>query len=266
MKMNHVWFRSISPSEESLWSERLVEHGLERLVFLQSNRTFFVHLYAISAAIARRLQKKWGGSCRQIKPYETSPEIELHLFGRFRVQSQEISKPNPKILWIPAEMAFGTGDHPTTAMILREIMRYKNWATSTVLDAGCGSGILALMARKRGAKKIVAFDNDPACVRISKTNEERNFDQPLIQWKQGALGTFRPKEKFDVVLANLYSGLFQQYFTEFARYLKPKGTLICSGILRTDLSPTLQALKKSGFQLLKTQIKGKWSMLVFQRN
>jgi ribosomal protein L11 methyltransferase len=266
MKMNHVWFRSISPTEESLWSERLAEHGKERLVFLQSNRTFFVHLYAISSFIARRLQKKWGGSCRQIKPYETSPDIELNLFGKFRVQSQEIPKPDPHILWIPAEMAFGTGDHPTTAMILREIMRHKNWPTSTVLDAGCGSGILALMARKQGAKKIIAFDNDPACVRISKTNEERNFEKPFIRWKKGALGTFRPQEKFDFVLANLYSGLFQNYSKEFYHFLNPNGLLICSGILRTDLPPTIQALKKAGLKLLKTQIKRKWSMIVFCRN
>ncbi|MES2310429.1 MAG: 50S ribosomal protein L11 methyltransferase [Verrucomicrobiota bacterium] len=265
LKNNHVWFRSISSTEEDLWRERLVEWSQDRLVFLQSNRSFFVHVYAISPAKALALKKKWGGTCREIKPYETSPEIELNLFGKFKVQSREISKPDPKILWVPAEMAFGTGDHPTTAMILRQMIREKNWEKSEVLDVGCGSGILALMARKLGSKKILGFDNDPACVRISKVNEARNFEGNQITWKEGALGKLKSKGVSDYLLANLYSGLFQMFAGEFKGWLKPSGKMICSGILKIDLLATCRALEKAGLKVLQTQTKGKWAMMVLKK-
>lgn len=264
-KNNHVWFRSMVSTEEDLWKERLAEWSTDRLVFLQSNRSFFVHVYAISPAKAKGLKKKWGGTCREIKPYETSPEIELNLFGKFKIQSREISKPDPKILWVPAEMAFGTGDHPTTAMILRQMIREKGWEKAEVLDIGCGSGILALMARKLGGRKILGFDNDPACVRISKTNEERNFEVPEICWKEGALGKLKLKKNYDFLLANLYSGLLQEYAHEFKELLKPSGKMICSGILRIDLPPTIQAFKKAGLKVKQIQTKGKWSMVILQK-
>ncbi len=255
----------MASEEEELWRERLVEWSLDRLVFLQSNRSYFVHVYAISLAKAQSLKRKWGGTCRAIKPYETSPEIELNLFGKFKVQSREILRPDPKVLWVPAEMAFGTGDHPTTAMILRQMIREKGWEKSEVLDIGCGSGILALMARKLGCQNVFGFDNDPACVRISKTNEERNFERPAIVWKEGTLGKIKFRKTHDYVLANLYSGLLQDYAKEFKGLLKPRGKMICSGILRIDLPPTIQAFKIAGLQVKQIQTKGKWSMLVLQK-
>lgn len=265
-KAEWVWFRSIPAKDESLWREKLLPWGEERMVFLQSNRAFFVHLYAITPKQALSLKSKWGGSSRKIQPYETSPEIQLDLFGRFRVQSKEIPKPDPKTLWVPAEMAFGTGDHPTTAMILREIMRHSWEKNERVLDVGCGSGILGLMARKCGAEIIHGFDNDPACVRISRLNETRNFEEPRIQWSQALLGKYRSQKPYDLILANLYSGLFQQYAQSLKVLLNPTGKMIVSGILRIDLPPTLAALEKAGFRLVKKQVTGKWVMLVFSQS
>jgi len=177
-----------------------------------------------------------------------------------------ISEPGPPSgpagrpqLIIPAAGAFGTGEHATTAMSLRllEAITRNLPPGWRLLDAGTGSGILALAARKLGATEVLGLDNDPRAVRHARQNARLNhiararfIAADLLRW--------RPRERYEVVTANLFSELLIATLPTFRRALPAKGCLIASGVLREQSGSVARALRRNGFQLEKQRRRGKW--------
>ncbi|PIE00764.1 MAG: 50S ribosomal protein L11 methyltransferase [Thiothrix nivea] len=132
-----------------------------------------------------------------------------------------------KILLDPG-LAFGTGTHPTTALCLTWL-EGENLQGKTVLDYGCGSGILAIAAAKLGAASVVATDIDPQAIQATQENARRNaIPEPLIQ-------TCLPEElqpaTYDVVMANILAGPLVKLAPRILSHLGPGGRLALSGIL-----------------------------------
>ena len=132
-----------------------------------------------------------------------------------------------KILLDPG-LAFGTGTHPTTALCL-EWLDGEDLTGKTVLDYGCGSGILAIAAAKLGAGKLVATDIDPQALEATLENARRN------QLPNDRIFTCMPEDvpsqQFDIVIANILSGPLVSLAPTILSYLKPTGRLALSGIL-----------------------------------
>lgn len=132
-----------------------------------------------------------------------------------------------KILLDPG-LAFGTGTHPTTALCL-EWLDGEDLTGKTVLDYGCGSGILAIAAAKLGASKLVATDIDPQALEATLENARRN------ELPDGSIFTCMPEDvpsqQFDIVIANILSGPLVSLAPTILSYLKPTGRLALSGIL-----------------------------------
>lgn len=132
-----------------------------------------------------------------------------------------------KILLDPG-LAFGTGTHPTTALCL-EWLDGEDLTGKTVLDYGCGSGILAIAAAKLGAGKLVATDIDPQALEATLENARRN------ELPDGKIFTCMPEDvpsqQFDIVIANILSGPLVSLAPTILSYLKPTGRLALSGIL-----------------------------------
>ncbi len=136
-------------------------------------------------------------------------------------------------LVIPAAGAFGTGEHATTAMSLRLLEETarplsRGWR---LLDAGTGTGILALAARFLGAGEVLGLDNDPRAVaharqnaRLNHVSRARFLAADVLVWK--------PPVRYDIITANLFSELLIAALPRFRRALRAKGRLIISGILR----------------------------------
>lgn len=136
-------------------------------------------------------------------------------------------------------LAFGTGTHPTTAMCLTWLDEFPP-VNKTVIDYGCGSGILALAAGKLGARTLWAIDNDPQALLATRSNSEQNGLGELIQ-------TCLP-EQFDelaaeLLLANILAGPLQELADRFARLVTPGGQLVLSGLLDNQAEAIIQTYR-----------------------
>jgi ribosomal protein L11 methyltransferase len=167
---------------------------------------------------------------------------------------------------IPAEAAFGTGEHATTAMCLRMLERVAekrddHW---TMLDAGTGSGILAIAGSYLGAKKVVAIDNDPLACSIAQRNARVNRAQH-IDFRTGDILKLKLAGKFDVIIANLYSEILVAAAPKWSRQLAGDGCLILSGILRSQERTLVAALRRNGLTFCDAKRRGKWVALLAVR-
>jgi ribosomal protein L11 methyltransferase len=127
-------------------------------------------------------------------------------------------------------LAFGTGTHPTTALCL-EWLDSANLAGQTVLDYGCGSGILAIAAARLGAKRVWAVDIDPQALLASDDNAAENEVEDRIELAKPA--ELPENLRVDVLLANILAGVLVRLAAAFGRHVRPGGRLVLSGILES---------------------------------
>lgn len=142
------------------------------------------------------------------------------------------------VLWLDPGLAFGTGNHETTRLCVERLVTLaaSNGPIGRVVDAGCGSGILALSAVKLGYTDVVGFDNDPEAVRVSEENAGLNGLGQKVHFSVGDLITGLAGEKADVLLANILANVLIQFARELTDAVAPGGTLILSGILAQECS------------------------------
>jgi ribosomal protein L11 methyltransferase len=156
---------------------------------------------------------------------------------------------------IPASLAFGTGEHATTAMSLRfleQLTRCWNPGWS-LADLGTGSGILALAAKCFGAGQVIGIDNDPAAIWVAKSNARLNKIRGA-SFQLGDVHKWKPAQKTDVITANLYSDLL----IEILPKLNVSAYLILSGILRSQQDELVRALQRNHLDIINMKRPGKW--------
>jgi ribosomal protein L11 methyltransferase len=168
-----------------------------------------------------------------------------------------------RLLFIPAEAAFGTGEHATTAMCLRLLEQttrhfQPGW---TMLDAGTGSGILALAGSYFGAGRTFATDNDPLACATAKRNARANRVRN-IEFSTGDILKQKFTGKFEIITANLFSEILIEALPIWSQSLATGGHLILSGILRSQESAVVRALRRHRFTGLETRRRGKWVALL----
>jgi ribosomal protein L11 methyltransferase len=169
-----------------------------------------------------------------------------------------------QVLWLDPGMAFGTGNHETTRLVVE--IAAKSGAKGRVVDAGCGSGILALSAVKIGYAQVAAFDNDPLAVEVSRQNAELNGMEDKVNFFVGDLVTGLAGRQAELVLANIQSDVLIKFAPEMLATVAPNGMLVLSGILASELSLVRDtfAAKAPGWAA-DSRIMGEWSDLVLTR-
>jgi ribosomal protein L11 methyltransferase len=213
-----------------------------------------------SASIAREpvVQEDWAESWKR--------EVRATRVGRIWVGppwAKEQTGDASVTVIIEPGMAFGTGDHPTTQMCLAELDRVlAKRPGASVLDVGCGSGVLSIAARQLGAGRVVGNDIDPIAVRVARENAAIN-GVPEIEI------TERPLERidgtFDVVVANLFSGVLCQLAPHFASRTAEGGLTLTTGILAPQASDVARALEREGMRVAFERESGEWALLAFER-
>ncbi len=139
-------------------------------------------------------------------------------------------------IWLDPGMAFGTGNHETTRLCCERLVEWAKTAKADakVIDAGCGSGILAISAARLGFREVLGFDNDAEAVQISGENAALNGLADAVSFYEGDLITGFEGEQRDLVLANILGHILMQYVPELLAAVAPGGTLVLSGILAEE--------------------------------
>lgn len=133
-----------------------------------------------------------------------------------------------------------------------------------MLDAGAGTGILALAGRCFGAKEVLAIDNDPRAIATAAENARANAVRG-IRFVLGDAVRRTGREKFDVIAANLFSELLVSALPSWKTRLRVNGVLILSGVLREQESALLRALHTNRFEVVRVRRRGKWIALLCHR-
>jgi ribosomal protein L11 methyltransferase len=165
-------------------------------------------------------------------------------------------------LIIPASLAFGTGEHATTAMALHFLEQLtRSWNPGwSLVDLGTGSGILALAARCLGAGHARGVDNDPAAISTAKSNARLNKIRGA-SFELCDVHKWNPAQQTDVITANLYSDLL----IEILPKLRGRAWLILSGILRTQQDELVHGLQRNHIDVISIKHRGKWIAILARR-
>ena len=158
-------------------------------------------------------------------------------------------------------MAFGTGHHPTTTMCLAALEDLVSPGCS-VLDLGCGSGILSIASAKLGASEVLALDIDPTAVETAAANVRQNGVDAAVIVAEGTLPNPSLKPGgYDVVVANISSTVIRNLAGSIARAARRGGTVVASGVLEQAQGPVVERLEEVGLRLVRAEADGDWVAL-----
>jgi ribosomal protein L11 methyltransferase len=238
------------------------DHKLLRLEVCSSSRQMVESLLTRFGGEIERLPRNWRdrfAATAKIKPLRIGTRLTI----RSTRKSNRVKTQTARELIISAAGAFGTGEHATTAMCLRLIERVtRQWRTGwSMLDAGTGSGILALAARCFGAVSVIAIDNDPRAIAIAKSNARLNRIRG-IRFEIADAKKPNTRGKVDLIAANLYSDLLVAAIPKWKAQLPPTGFLILSGLLRSQERQLIRALHRNEFEADEMRRRGKWTAIL----
>lgn len=270
-----IGFESFSVGEDALlaYIQQSVWNEAEMQQVVQG---FCLPGVSISYAVAEAPDEDWNLVWEEegFQPVVVSEDIVVH-----DVKHSDVPPATYDILITP-RLAFGTGSHATTRLILRTLARL-DLEGKHVIDAGTGTGILAIMAVKRGAASVFAYDIDEWSVENTKDNlllnhlppqdlkdlkDFKDLKVPCVVVACGDSSLLEGCEKADLLIANINRNILLQDLPRFAASLKPKGRMILSGFYLSDVPVLTEATVQHGFSLLQTESEGEWAMLLFEAN
>lgn len=164
---------------------------------------------------------------------------------------------------INPQMAFGTGHHETTSLILEELLD-ESLDNKSLLDMGCGTSILAILARMRGAHPCTAIDIDEWCVRNSIENIELNKVDD-ISVSQGDASSLKGKGPFDIIIANINRNILVNDMKHYVACMHEGSILYMSGFYIDDLSVIRAEAEKNGLTFIHHKEKNRWTAVKFQK-
>ena len=162
---------------------------------------------------------------------------------------------------ITPKMSFGTGHHPTTFSVM-QLMQRLDFKDKTVYDFGTGTGILAILAEKLGAKKVHAVDNDDWCIENALENIQNNASKVITIEK---VASALQKDQYDIVLANVNRHIIEANMEELTLTSKPGGILVLSGLLIEDQFDMIELAGSKAWIFQEAQPLDGWVSLLFNR-
>lgn len=211
-------------------------------------------------------------SINEIEDKDWNENFKKH-FTTFRAAGNIVIKPTWEeydaneddiVIEMDPGMAFGSGVHETTKMCLELVQKYKptkhEWS---VMDVGCGSGILGLACSKLGAGKVTSLDYDNVSVDVTKENAQRNnveltaLQSDLLQNAESC--------KYDIVLANIIADIIIRLNKDVAEYLKDESVYIVSGIIEDRLNDVLASLRENNFEVIETLAMADWRAIAVRK-
>jgi len=165
------------------------------------------------------------------------------------------------VLHIEPGLAFGTGSHPTTKLCLETLENYIN-ENSTVLDIGCGSGILSIASLLLGAKSAFGVDIDKLAVKTALENAKENgFEPPVFKAVNGNLSD-KVTGKYNVIVANIVADIIMDFNKEVGHFLDKDGVYITGGIIDSRKDEVIYSFEQNGFEIIENFEEKGWNVFV----
>lgn len=254
----------IDPDDNTDEVLKKVREGLQEL-------SQFVSVGSCKITVSETQDLDWVNNWKQyFKPFRVDDTIVI----KPTWEILEDQKENDLVIEIDPGTAFGTGSHETTKLCILALKKYMKPGV-VLLDAGTGSGILAIIAKKLGAQEVLGIDIDTHATDAAIENAEVNH----LTIKEGDLsfvtgniiedGGVRErigKEKFDIVVANILADVIIPLADVIGENLKPGGIFISSGIINTKEEAVKEALLKNNFIIEETNHMGDWVSFVAKKN
>ena len=242
-----IFSKNLNLSQTDIENElnKLIENNLLRSYDVQEN-----------VLIERNWNEEWENSREVIR---VSDRIVI------RPSFKEYNaKENEKVIILDPKMSFGTGEHPTTKICIQLIEKYLIKG-HRVLDAGCGTAILSIVAAKLGADKVIGFDIDEWSFENAIENIKINDAEKIVEVRKCSIENIEEKN-FDLIVANIQKNVLIQIAPFIKLRIKPEGILILSGLIEIDIDEiraTYSSLKFSEINLLQID---EWFGLVLRNN
>ncbi|MFI5203971.1 MAG: 50S ribosomal protein L11 methyltransferase [Flavobacteriales bacterium] len=220
---------------------------------LQSVLTAFNEAGKISYTLSFIKGENWNSVWE--KSFE--PVIEP---GKFAICASFHTPPGnvPIVIWVEPRMAFGTGHHPTTRLMASHLIDY-DCTNLSVLDMGCGTGILSIIAEKKGASEVLAIDNEEPAVENTKANLRLNSCSKISVEKGSA--ECLNNRRFHIILANINRNVLWEHMPVYANALSKGGQLWLSGFYSSDVAPLSERISSCGLKLLNVVEMQDWQLV-----
>jgi len=226
-----------------------------------TTREFIEQMVALFPEVAFREmasieEKNWNEVWEQtIQPQRIGPFLVKPTWSKEQAKSSEI------LLEIDPKMAFGTGYHETTRLILKQLSGI-DFSEKVILDAGTGTGILAIASIKSGASRAVGFDVDPWSDVNARENAIINQVNDQVDIRLGGAEVIKETEIFDITLANINRNVILDLIPFFVKKTKQNGTILLTGLLDRDELMIREKLKDEPVDILDLRQEGEW--ILFQ--
>lgn len=169
------------------------------------------------------------------------------------------AKEDELVVEIDPGMAFGTGTHETTSMCIELLQKYVH-NKDTVLDIGCGSGILGVVSAKLGAKKVIGVDFDSVAVEVAKENVECNKLSDKVEIRCGDLMEV-VEENGKIIVANIIADVIIKLTASVPDFIDGEGIFIASGIIKERLDDVISVMEQKNFKIEEVIRKGEWAAI-----
>ncbi|MDX5423234.1 MAG: 50S ribosomal protein L11 methyltransferase [Hymenobacteraceae bacterium] len=232
---------------EGIFSEEALKETLERYAD-------FVQVTYSTQKIARQnWNEEWE---RNFEPLYIGEQVSV------RASFHEKPEKARYDIVINPKMSFGTGHHETTTLMIENQLTLDH-QNKRVLDMGCGTGILAIMAGELGASEIVAVEIEDWTVENARENAALN-NYPAIDVRLGGAETIEGEKPFDIILANINRNVLLEDMPAYKAVLKPEGWLLLSGFYTEDLPMLQERASELGLTYISHRVKNNWVSAIFK--
>jgi ribosomal protein L11 methyltransferase len=233
------------------------EEAVQELIAKYADQTAIA--YEVSSLEKRNWNAEWE---RNYEPIEVANQVRVRASFHEKDRYADAARFRYDIV-IDPKMSFGTGHHETTAMMLEQQLAL-DFAGKTVLDVGSGTGILAILAAKMGAKAVLAFDIEEWAVENARENVEIN-ECPQITVFQGTIEDVNSDSKYDIIVANINRNVLLAEIPTYTNFLVSNGYLVVSGFYENDAIDIQQKATETGLSFVTSMTNREWTSLLFQK-
>ncbi|MEM8566696.1 MAG: 50S ribosomal protein L11 methyltransferase [Bacteroidota bacterium] len=210
--------------------------------------------YKVQEVVSRNWNEEWEKNYDPI-----SVDDKIYVRATFHDPKPQF----PLEIVINPRMSFGTGHHSTTYLMLKNQLDIVH-QDKRVLDAGTGTGILAIMAEKLGASEVIAYDNNSWSIENAPENLNLN-NTSVVTIQEGTIDSIQLEGKFDIILANINKNVLLEEMSDYIHFLSADGVLVLSGFYESDASDILSRAHELHMRLESRLVKNEWCSIMFTK-